>query len=118
MKIGILTNPSAGRGHAVQSVISRIESCWPDHELYAIDSPAGSSFKRAVHLPAPEGGYVEKLYASVEQLVSAGAETATLYFITHDVKLSTFREQHRAEGGCRRKEDRTMKNAAPLPGAA
>ena len=74
MKIGILTNPSAGRGHAVQSVISRIESCWPDHELYTIDSPAGSSFKRAVHLPAPEGGYVEKLYASVEQLVSAGAE--------------------------------------------
>ena len=74
MKIGILVNPSAGQGKNAHAVIRRIEQSWPDHELYTIDGPGGASFERAERLPQPQGGYVDRLYSSVELLLSAGAE--------------------------------------------
>ena len=74
MRIGVLINPSAGHGHQARAVIERLEQNWQDHELLSVDGPAAGAFTRAVLLPEPAGGYVDKLFESVAALVAAGAE--------------------------------------------
>lgn len=74
MRIGVLVNPSAGRGQRAQAVISRLEARWQGHELLTVAGPAAPCFGRAELLPEPEGGYVEKFFGSVRALLIAGAE--------------------------------------------
>ncbi len=73
MKVGVLINPSAGRGHAVQTVVSRLEARWPRAELLALDDGT-ACFTRAALLPAPQGGYVPRILAGVRALLDAGAD--------------------------------------------
>ena len=74
MRIGVLVNPSAGRGQRAQAVISLLEARWQGHELLAVAGPAAPCFSRAELLPEPTGGYVEKIFGSVRTLLIAGAE--------------------------------------------
>ena len=73
MRIGVLVNPSAGRGQRAQAVISRLEERWQGHELLAVAGPAAPCFSRAELLPEPAGGYVEKFFGSVRAILIAGA---------------------------------------------
>ena len=60
MRVGVLVNPSAGHGHRAGEVIARLEACWPETELLALESDA-PLFTRTVLLPAPEGGHVARV---------------------------------------------------------
>ena len=74
MRIGVLINPSAGHGHQARAVIERLEQSWSGHELLTVDGPTAGAFARAILLPEPIGGYVDRLFESVAALVAAGAE--------------------------------------------
>lgn len=73
MRVGVLVNPSAGRGHRAGEVIARLESCWPEAELLALESDA-PLFTRAALLPAPEGGHVDRIQRGTRALTDAGAD--------------------------------------------
>ena len=74
MRIGVVVNPAAGQGHSLPSVISRLEDAWGGHTLMAIADPAAAYFQKALLLPEPPGGYVEKIQRGVNAMLEAGAE--------------------------------------------
>ena len=71
MKVGVVVNPASGQGHILPSVISRLEESWSDHVLMAPAGPAAACFHRAVLLPEPQGGYVERIQSGVDALLDA-----------------------------------------------
>ena len=73
MRVGVLVNPSAGRGHGAGEVIARLEERWPQAELLALDSVA-PLFTRATLLPAPEGGHVARIQRGAQALMDAGVD--------------------------------------------
>ena len=73
MRVGVLVNPSAGHGHRTGEVIARLEACWPETELLALESDA-PLFTRAALLPAPEGGHVARIQRGAKALMDAGAD--------------------------------------------
>ena len=74
MRIGVVVNPAAGQGHKLQSVVSRLEADWSDQLLMAPAGPAAACFQKALLLPEPQGGYVEKIRRSVNALLEAGSD--------------------------------------------
>lgn len=74
MRIGVLVNPSAGRGSRAQAVIARLEAAWGAHELVTVAGPAAAGFTGARVLPEPSGAYVDRLFRNVDALTDAGAE--------------------------------------------
>ena len=74
MRIGVVVNPSAGQGHSLPSVISRLEDAWGGHTLMSVAGPAAACFRKASLLPEPDGGYVEKIQGGVNALLKEGAQ--------------------------------------------
>jgi len=74
MRIGILVNPAAGNSRRMGDVLSRLAEAWAGQELLTMAGPAGGCLPRATRLPEPQGGYVDRLFASVAALCAAGAE--------------------------------------------